>query len=133
MAKYTDWIAWTILGLVTLGCLWLVLEPVIWWTDMSELRLYIRVFLIMFAVGVFAVLRLYNSIVSNSKFIIKLHEQIRSVATHFSTLERTLKTTTNTMGGMKTALSSHEKTIKENSEAVNNLSEKVKQSKQKKS
>lgn len=132
MAKYTDWLTWALIILVGLGCLWLVAEPVIWWTDKSEMRIYVRVFLIMFAVGVFAVLRLYNSIVANSRFVIKLHEAVRALTTHFSALERTTKVASNQMGGLKTALTSHEKVVKENSEAVNNLSEKVKSIKQKK-
>lgn len=126
MAKYTDWLTWTVIVLIGLGCLWLVAEPIVWWTDKSELRIYIRVFLLMFAVGVFAVLRLYNSIVNNSRFIIKLHEAVRSLTTHLTALERTTKVTTNSMGGLKTAITSHEKATKENSEAVHHLSEKVK-------
>lgn len=127
MAKHTDWITWTVIGLILLGGLWLILEPIIWWTDMSELRLYVRVFLIMFAVATFAVLRLYNSIVSNTRFIIKLHELIRAVQTSMSSLERTTKSAANAMGSLRNATSSLEKTTKENSESVMVLSEKVKQ------
>ena len=132
MAKHTEWITWTLIVLVGLGCLWLVIEPAIWWSDKSELRIYIRVFLLMFAVGVFGVLRLYNSVVNNTRFIIKLHEAVRSLTTHLNAMERTTKVASNQMGGMKNVLTSLDKTIKENSEATNTLTEKVKPYKQSK-
>lgn len=127
MAKYTDWITWVVLILVGLGGLWLILEPIVWWTDMSELRLYVRIFLLMFAVAVFAVLRIYNSIVNNTRFIFKLHELVRALQTTISSLERAAKSAVNATSSLRNTMNALEKSTSENSECLNGLSEKVKQ------
>lgn len=126
MAKYTDWITWILIVIVMAAVVWLIAEPIIWWTEMSETRLYVRVFLIMFAIATFAVLRLYNSIVSNTRFLIKLQEACRSLQSQFLSMERAVKGSTTAMGGLKATMNSLDKTTKENSESVAGLSEKVK-------
>lgn len=93
---------------------------------MSEMRLYVRVFLVMFAVATFAVLRLYNSIVSNTRFLIKLQEACRAMQSQFLSMERAIKGNTTAMGGLKATMNSLDKNVKENSESVAGLSDRVK-------
>ena len=72
--NYISFITWVLIVICVLFVVWLFIEPIVWWTPISEVRLYVRAFLIMFAISTFSTLRLYNSIVVNSRFALKLRE-----------------------------------------------------------
>lgn len=123
--KFIDYLMWAALIAIVLGVLWLILEPIIWWTDKSEMRLYIRVFLIMFAVSTFATLRLYNSIVQNTRFSIKLREALNKFAGVVPGLERAMKNLNSSLGNVKASTDSLKKELSDSTDKVEKLTEKI--------
>lgn len=123
VSKLFNYLIWAILIAIILGILWLLVEPLIWWTPYSEVRLCIRIFLIMFALNTFAVLRLYNSIVQNTRFSIKLRETLAKLSGSFPGFERAMKGLGNTLSAHKATLDSLKKETSENTDAVKKLTE----------
>lgn len=123
--KFIDYLMWAALIAIVLGVLWLILEPIIWWTDKSEMRLYIRVFLIMFAVSTFATLRLYNSIVQNTRFSIKLREALLKFQQAIPGLERSMKNLNSSLGNVKASADSLKKEVSDNTDKVEKLIERI--------
>lgn len=123
--KFTEYVVWAIFVAVVLGVLWLIVEPIIWWTEYSEVRLYVRIFLLMFAVSTFATLRLYNSIVQNTRFSIKLREAFTKFTNVVPGLERAIKLLTGTLGGVKSSADSLKKTYQDNTDKVEKLTDKI--------
>lgn len=124
--KFSNYLGWIILGIVSLVLLALILEPIIWWTQYSEIRLYIRLFLIMFALNTFAILRLYNSIVQNTRFSIKLREVSTKLQQSLPALDRVIKTLIATLNGTKSSVESLRKDVADNTDKVERLTEKIK-------
>lgn len=123
--KFIDYLMWAALIAIVLGVLWLILGPIIWWTDKSEMRLYIRVFLIMFAVSTFATLRLYNSIVQNTRFSIKLREALLKFQQAIPGLERSMKNLNSSLGNVKASADSLKKEVSDNTDKVEKLIERI--------
>lgn len=109
--KLFNILIWTLVIIIATGLVWVIVEPIIWWTDKSEIRICIRLFLIFFAIQTFATLRLYNAIVVNTRFTIKLREAMTKMMATFPVLERLLKTSGTTMTTLKTAIESLRKEI----------------------
>lgn len=126
MDKFFNYLIWTVCILLILGVVWLIMEPIIWWTPWSEARLYIRIFLTMFAVSTFATLRLYNSIVQNTRFSIKLREMFGKFLTAVPTLERAIKSLNNSIGSAKSVIDNSNKRVSENTDSIQELSKKFK-------
>lgn len=126
--KLVGFLVWTIFIVVIFGILWILVEPIIWWTQYSEVRLCVRLFLIMFALNTFAVLRLYNSIVQNTRFSIKLRESQNKIVGVVPTLERAIKNLTNVLSGVRVSTDSLKKELNDNTDKVIQLTDKVKQS-----
>lgn len=129
--KFAEYLTWVLIVLACLGLLWLIVEPIIWWSEYSELRLYIRLFLIMFALSTFAILRLYNSIVQNTRFTIKLREAIRQFNAVVPGLERAMKNLNSTLGNVKASSDSLRKSTDNNTDKVEKFTEKLTQLKTK--
>lgn len=123
--KFVEYLIWVILGVITLGVLWLIVEPVIWWTQYSEVRLCVRIFLLMFAVNTFATLRLYNSIVQNTRFSIKLREVFVKLTNTIPGLERVLKNLNSSLGSVRTAVEALKKETSDNTDKIAKLTERV--------
>lgn len=87
-------------------------------SETSEFRVYMRLFLVMFALNTFAVLRLYNSIVQNTRFSIKLRESLYKIENLIPGLERMLKNLGVAMGNMKNSADSLKKSIDEANEKM---------------
>ena len=124
-SKLINCLIWTLLCVLVLGILWCIIQPIVWWTPYSEVRLYIRIFLLMFAVNTFAVLRLYNSIVQNTRFSIKLRETLIKFMGAFPSLERAMKTMTNAMNASKTSMDSLKKETSDNTDSVKKFTDSV--------
>lgn len=120
-----DYLIWAIFIAVLLGILWLIVEPIIWWTQYSEVRLCVRLFLLMFAINTFAVLRLYNSIVQNTRFSIKLREALNKFASVVPGLERSMKNLNSSLGSVKSSTDSLKKGLSDNTDKVEKLTEKI--------
>lgn len=123
--KFIDYLIWAILIAIVLGVLWLIIEPIIWWTQYSEVRLCVRLFLLMFAVSTFATLRLYNSIVQNTRFSIKLREALNKFAGVVPGLERAMKNLNSSLGNVKASTDSLKKELSDNTDKVEKLTEKI--------
>lgn len=117
-----------LLGIVAVffWVVWLFAEPCIWWTPHSEVRLYVRAFLVLFAINTFASLRLYNSIVQNTRFSIKLRESVVKLQQLFPALDRSLRNLNSMMGNVKSSTESLKKAIDTNTDKVDSLSDKMK-------
>lgn len=120
-----DYLIWAIFIAVLLGILWFIVEPIIWWTQYSEVRLCVRLFLLMFAINTFAVLRLYNSIVQNTRFSIKLREALNKFASVVPGLERSMKNLNSSLGSVKSSTDSLKKGLSDNTDKVEKLTEKI--------
>lgn len=57
----------------------------------DELKFIIRLFIVLYVVQVFALLRLYNSIVQNTRFLIKMRESALKLRESFPALERAMR------------------------------------------
>ena len=123
--KFIDYLIWAIFIAIVLGVLWLIIEPIIWWTQYSEVRLCVRLFLLMFAVSTFATLRLYNSIVQNTRFSIKLREVLNKFAGVVPGLERAMKNLNSSLGNVKASTDSLKKELSDNTDKVEKLTEKI--------
>lgn len=106
-----------------LVALWFVIIPlyeyVCTFSIESEIRLYIRLFLLSFIVSTLGVLRLYNSIVGNTRFAIKLREAIIKFQRTTPSLERSIKLLVQTLLAVK-------KSNEANSDKLDKLSNSIK-------
>lgn len=122
--KFLDWtltiLLWVVIGLIVVGILWLFIQPIIVWTDKSEFRLYCRTALLLLAVMVFGVLRLYNSVVQNTRFLVKTREVVSKLLTELPNLQRSLG-----MLGSKT--DSLKGTVNANTRVLSNLSDEARE------
>ena len=122
--KFTDWVMtillWLVLLTLLLGVVWLIVQPIVIWTDKSELRLYCRLALLLLAIMTFGVLRLYNSIVQNTRFLFKVREAIQKVLVELPNLQRSLN-----MLGSKT--DSLKGTMSNNTKALGSLSDEARE------
>ena len=116
------WIAFIAL---CLGVIYFMVEPIIYRTPLTEIRLYIRGFLFMFALNTFAVLRLYNSIVQNTRFSIKLREALVKVQQLIPGLERSMKNLNSSLGNAKASSDALKKSTDNNSDKVEKLTDKI--------
>lgn len=125
MVNKFDYLIWAVIIAIVLGVLWLIIEPIIWWTQYSEVRLCVRLFLLMFAVSTFAILRLYNSIVQNTRFSIKLREALNKFAGVVPGLERAMKNLNSSLGNVKASTDSLKKELSDNTDKIEKLTEKI--------
>ena len=123
--KFIDYLIWAIFIAIVLGVLLLIIEPIIWWTQYSEVRLCVRLFLLMFAVSTFATLRLYNSIVQNTRFSIKLREALNKFAGVVPGLERAMKNLNSSLGNVKASTDFLKKELSDNTDKIEKLTEKI--------
>lgn len=128
--KFVNYLMWAIFVIVIIGVLWLIIEPIIWWTQYSEVRLCVRLFLLMFAVSTFATLRLYNSIVQNTRFSIKLREALVKFTNAVPGLERAMKNLSSSLGSVKTSEDALKKEISNNTDRIEKLTDKINRLKQ---
>lgn len=124
--KVKEKVILTFIVLVALGVIFLVIEPLIWKTDYYKIDLYFRLFLLMFAINTFAVLRLYNSIVQNTRFSIKLRETFTHFQQVVPALERAMKNLNSTLGNVKASSDKLKASVEDNTESVEQLTIKIK-------
>lgn len=116
---YITVIVWLVILTVSILLLWFLLYPVIWWNELSEIRLYVRVFLLLFAISTFSTLRLYNSVVVNSRFLLKLRESIIKI-------ERLLPRITTLLETSKNSQRDNSSAINRNTTQINKIVESIK-------
>lgn len=125
VSKFFNCLIWAIVIALFAGILWLILEPIIWWTQYSEVRLCVRLFLVMFAVSTFSTLRLYNSIVQNTRFSIKLREALLKFQQGIPGLERAMKNLNSSLGNVKASTDSLKKEVSDNTDEVGKMVDKI--------
>lgn len=126
MENKRHFLVWGLFVAVILLVLWVIVEPLIWWTQQSEARLYVRLFLIMFAVSTFSTLRLYNSIVQNTRFSIKLREALIKFQQSISAIERSIKGSSAKLDSSRNDLETLRRTINENNKILEQLRDLIK-------
>lgn len=130
MGKFINVMTWVLVGIVLLAVLWwFVVSPIIGYVGSdysteSEVRLYVRLFIFMFVVNTFGTLRLYNSVVINTRFSIKLREAIMKFVGVVPGLERSMKNLNSSMGNVKASSDALKKSVDNNTDEVDKLIEK---------
>lgn len=102
---------WLVLLALLLGVVWLIVQPIVIWTDKSELRLYCRLALLLLAIMTFGVLRLYNSIVQNTRFLFKVREALQKVLVELPNLQRSLNMLGSKTDSLKGIMSNNTKAL----------------------
>lgn len=131
--KFVSAVIWTIIGIVVFGSAgwFLLFSPVYEYivsdaSITSEIRLCLRLFLLLFILNTFGVLRLYNSIVNNTRFSIKLREAIMAFNRAVPGLERSMKNLNSSMGNLRASFESLKKVTSENSDKLDENTDKLK-------
>lgn len=109
--------------------LWFLIEPAVNWTSYSEVRIYVRLFLVLMFVNVFSTLRLYNAIVQNTRFSIKLREVMMKFSQLIPGLERELRKLGNSVDSLKTPVDNLKKATEKNAEKLEEVSSDFKRKK----
>ena len=97
-------------------------------TAENEYILYIRVFLLLFVVQTFAVLRLYNSVVANSTIQLKLRTAIVKLQQSLTSVERSFKTLTVSVQGLKSSMEALKRAEVDSSEKLGKLTDTIRKS-----
>ena len=97
-------------------------------TAENEYILYIRVFLLLFVVQTFAVLRLYNSVVANSTIQLKLRTAIVKLQQSLTSVERSFKALTVSVPGLKSSMEALKKAEVDSSEKLGKLTDTIRKS-----
>lgn len=79
----------------------------------------------MFAASTFALLRLYNSIVQNTRFSIKLREAFVKLTNFVPSVERNMKTLNGTLNSVRTSNDSLKKEMADNTDKITKLTDKI--------
>lgn len=91
----------------------------------GEFRFFLRTILLLAAIQTFAVLRLYNSIVQNTRFVIKLREALVKAQQHLPALDRSLRSLNASMSGLKSTMDANKKSLADNTTEITELSRKL--------
>lgn len=92
----------------------------------NHFEFYLRLFIFLFMLQTFAILRLYNSIVQNTRFSIELRKTMVKFMQTIPLLDRSMKNLNSAAGNIKSSMESLKKTVSENSDVVAGLSDTIK-------
>ena len=112
-----------IVGVILL-LLWVVYP---FFSTLPEWHFYVRLALVFLFIITFGVLRLYNAIVGNTRFLIKLRETVGKIQNIIPGMEREMRNLTSALGTLRSGASSLQKTLKDNSEKVAAMDERLKE------
>ena len=112
-----------IVGVILL-LLWVVYP---FFSTLPEWHFYVRLALVFLFIITFGVLRLYNAIVGNTRFLIKLRETVGKMQNTIPGMEREMRNLTSALGTLRSGTSSLQKTLKDNSEKVAAMDERLKE------
>lgn len=114
-------VIWLLLLVIVAAVVWFVVSPLTKWSDKSDIHFYARLFLVLTAVNTFAVLRLYNSIVQNTRFLIKLRDAISKLNSVVPNVERTIKGGVNPIINLRSSVESLKSTLGTVSDKIENV------------
>ena len=112
-----------IVGVILL-LLWVVYP---FFSTLPEWHFYARLALVFLFIITFGVLRLYNAIVGNTRFLIKLRETVGKIQNIIPGMEREMRNLTSALGTLRSGAASLQKTLKDNSEKVAAMDERLKE------
>ena len=112
-----------IVGVILL-LLWVVYP---FFSTLPEWHFYVRLALVFLFIITFGVLRLYNAIVGNTRFLIKLRETVGKMQNTIPGMEREMRNLTSALGTLRSGAASLQKTLKDNSEKVAAMDERLKE------
>lgn len=127
--KLSNILIWVVLALVVIGFLFFIVQPLIW-DGYGEWVFYVRLFIVLFALSTFAQLRLYNAIVQNTRFAIKLREALLKFIQVVPALERSMKNLNSTMGNVKSSSDAVKKALDNSADKTEELTDKLNHIKQ---
>lgn len=124
--KFNNVIAWALIVLAVVCVGVFLVYPLIIGGPYGELRFYARVILLLAIVHTFAGLRLYNAIVNNTRFSIKLREAVIRLQQSFPALQRVMHQLNIEIGGMRDSLRENKKSLDSNSDETHEVTELLK-------
>lgn len=124
--KLFTWLMYIALVLFISAVALLDIQPLLCGDELWEWKLYIRVFLELLLVIAFAVLRIYNSQVQNTRFLIKLKATVDKLLVYLPTIERSHKGLTSALGTHKTSIDADKKAAQHLSDSIEQLTETLK-------
>lgn len=124
--KFNNVIAWTLIVLAVVCVGVFLVYPLIIGGPYGELKFYARVILLLAIVHTFAGLRLYNAIVNNTRFSIKLREAVIRLQQSFPALQRVMHQLNIEIGGMRDSLRENKKSLERNSDETHEVTELLK-------
>ena len=127
--KLSNILIWAVVTLVVAGVLFFIIQPLIL-DGYGEWVFYARLFIVLFALSTFAQLRLYNAIVQNTRFSIKLREALLKFIQVVPTLERSMKNLNSTMGNVKSSSDAVKKALDNSADKTEELTDKLNHIKQ---
>ena len=127
--KLSNILIWVVAILVCGLLIFALLQPLIF-EGYADWVFYARAFLILFALSTFAQLRLYNAIVQNTRFAIKLREALLKFIQIVPALERSMKNLNSTMGNVKSSSDSVKKALDNSADKTEELTDKLNHIKQ---
>lgn len=127
--KLSNILIWVVAILVCGLLIFVLFQPLIF-EGYADWVFYARAFLILFAFSTFAQLRLYNAIVQNTRFAIKLREALLKFIQIVPTLERSMKNLNSTMGNVKSSSDAVKKALDNSADKTEELTDKLNHIKQ---
>ena len=112
-----------IVGVILL-ILWVVYP---FFSILPDWHFYVRMSLVFLFIITFGVLRLYNAIVGNTRFLIKLRETVGKMQNAIPGMEREMRNLTSALGTLRSGTTSLQKTLRDNSEKVASMDERLKE------
>lgn len=123
--KIMGFIGWVFLAAIVIGVAFFIVQPLIWSQDYADWVVYARAFLLLSLISTFAQLRLFNAIVKNSLFLIKLRDSVYKLTEKFPMLDRAFKALNVTLTNHKSSIDAMKKSIDTSSDSTEKLSEKI--------
>lgn len=114
---------WVFFGCLLLGIIWFLVSPFIHGGTNGEYTFYIRVLLLLAIVHTLSGLRLYNAIVNNTRFSIKLREAVIKLQQNFPALQRTMTTLNSGLSSTKDSLKETKKSLDANTDETHEVTE----------
>lgn len=118
-------VGWIVLFAIIIGAIFFVAQPIIWSDNYADWVVYARAFLLLSLISTFAQLRLFNAIVKNSLFLIKLRDAVYKLTEKFPMLDKGLRTLNVTLTNNNSRADALKKSIDVQNEATDKLTEKI--------
>jgi hypothetical protein len=113
-----------IIVLVGLFPLYWVFKPLIEGGE-REIFFYLRAFIVLFLIGTLGVLRVFNAVVNNTRFLIKLRESVELFRRSLPSIDRSAKDVKDSMGSFSEAVNKNTKQSSQLSKVIEDAKEEI--------